>query len=610
MIPIYNSFGEKAKDSYGNVIYTHTEADDELKDCLEPSITIGGRKIPVWLYIEMYCPVEDRDSNLSGFALNRSQIEEYKVMARQYVEDGRIRLNIGKSRQMGGTTLISAFLWTRGIANVGMKTAVVADTEMKGIGILHKYKVFYYNTPEPIASMLRKCEAVNNSKELTFDFGKGRTTTFEVIVQGENAGASKHFNQIHESEVALWERIKETVNVLEKTVSTSDRNSAIIRETTARGHNHWETLYQAGKKREDYFRSIFIPWYWEKSYSERYNGHKLNEYEIGLREKYGLSDDQIQFWYLQWKSAGMDYPSVASEFPTNDVEMFSSSGISVFPTDLLAAIPTKEPLFRGKFVFGTHESGYKGRLDILSPRWVEDPNGCVSVYKTVPSGHPLFSCTDPAKGGSDYWATHIIDNSDFTQIAVYHQEGRKTVSDQACLQSLVLLVAMQCGCFHDGEFDPSLFDVDFAHRKRAGVTAERNSTEEIFDIAWRMGLRNIPRDNHKDGYRTGTDNRQPMIDMLKQMLRDTEGACVNDEETVEEMMKFQFQQFGRLGNEKAMAAGNAHDDLVMALAGACYMRTYFPTTILDNEKKATKRLAFDPMHIDKKEAAKHPIEWR
>lgn len=613
MIPFYDAMGEKTKDAMGNVLYAKTEADEELKDFLEPHITFMGRNVPVWQYIEMYCPIEDRESNLHGFALNHSQIEEYKAMSLQYQEQGVIRLNIGKSRQMGGTTLISAFLWTLAL-KPGTKVGIIADTEAKGIGILSKYKVFYANCPEPLGSMLRKCESVNNSKELTFDFGKGRKTSFVVLVQGDGAGVSFHFNMIHESEVAVWDNIAITISKLEKTVSNADPRSVIIRETTARGHNHWEKLYTKGKFHDGTFRSIFVPWYWEPSYKTAYDGHPLNEYEIKLRDEYGCSLDQIQFWYNAWHDVDCDYNELASEYPSNDIEMFNSSAISIFPSDIIDRQRQENEkrgyVHKGYFEFGVKTDGLRGPIEILSPRWIEDHNGACTITEIVPTSHPLFICNDPAKGGSDYWASHIFDNSDFRSIATYHMEARRVEGDKACLQMLCLLVALKCGCFHDGAFDPKLFDVHKANQMKAGVTGERNTTKILFDIAWRMGLRNIPRDKGDDGYHTGTDNRPTMINLGKQMFRDTEGRCIQDNETLSEMSSFQWQKSGIMKNEKAMAIGDAHDDLVMAYCGACYMRTYFSTLVEEPKKEIKKRVGFDPFSVDKGPEEKYAIRWR
>ena len=613
MVPIYGETGEVARDADGNVIYKRTLADDELQGYPKPSITFGGTEVPVWLYIEMYCPIEDRESNLSGFELNKSQIEEYKAMSDQYVEEGRIRLNIGKSRQMGGTTLISAFLWTLAL-KPGTKVGIIADTEAKGIGILSKYKVFYANSPEPLRTMLRKCEAVNNSKELTFDFGKGRKTSFVVLTQGDGAGVSFHFNLIHESEVAVWDNILITISKLEKTVSNADPRSVIVRETTARGHNDWEKLYLRGKYRKGTFRSIFVPWHWEPSYRARYDGHPLNEYELRLRDEFGLDDSQIQFWHDAWQDVGGDYNELAAEYPTDDVEMFNSTAVSIFPAqtieDRRREIEARPYLRKGYLRFGLQSNGYKGRIDIVSPKWVEDPNGPCEIYSYGDVNHPMFVCVDPAKGGTDYWAAHVYDNNEFREVACYHQQANKVESDKACLQAFALLVACQCGCFSEAGFDASSFSVGTAHNLRAGVTAERNTTEEPFDIAYRMGLRNIPRDGGKDGYRTGVDNRQTMIDLGRQMLRDTEGRCVSSMDTLLEMAAFQYQRTGRSGAEKAMALDGAHDDLVMSFVGACYMRTYFPTIALTPKAEVTRKVAFDPLARDVGKTERHPIRWR
>ena len=75
----------------------------------------------------------------------------------------------------------------------------------------------------------------------------------------------------------------------------------------------------------------------------------------------------------------------------------------------------------------------------------------------------------------------------------------------------------------------------------------------------------------KYGYKTKQTNRNAMISMFKQVFNQNY-RFINDYETLCEMENFQVVRNETTKKEKALATGDNHDDLVMAMAGCFYIR--------------------------------------
>lgn len=612
MVPALDGMGNPILKEDGKPLMRKTKADlilPEFDECLgfyfkDPK-TGKQRWYPLWRYMENHERIAtkraDGRGGIAPFELNASQIEIYRRMCLMRKEGRPIRINDGKSRQMGGSTFVAGVFFPLTAFVPGRKCAIVADVAGHASGLFEKYQLLYETTPEYLKRNLRK--KAKNAYELTFDYGRGVTSSIKVVVQGEGAGRSNTFDYLHESEVAFWGDIGGTCLALENTVSDTDPDSIIFRETTANGVNEWKSMYDAGLEGRGMFESIFIPWFMEPSYSMRYDGHMLNEKEKGMMAKHGLTKNQIQWWHAKWEGAGQDYSRMAQEYPSDAAEMFVSSGSGVFNSKIVAerksALLGQSPLRRGYYAYHKSVSSDGGRMELSDIRWIDDRNGPVSIFKEPDPGRPYIMVNDPAMGGEDYWATQLIDNSDCSQCARFHKRGCD--ADEATFQSYCLWKE-----FHDAS-------------GRVMVAGETNTTAYFVNTMKKLGVKDVYVDRDTEaisgrmisqyGYKTKQSNRQRMIDDLVIAFRESGGSIVNDFATICEMESFTYVKSGRLGKEKAMAESGAHDDLVMAYAGFFLVRNAYPANIRQGAQARRKEDGFDPLRSERKGVRRAYMAW-
>lgn len=598
MIPALDQMGNPILKDDGTPLMKATKADMELRDYdrelgfwFRDPKTQSQRWYPLWRYMEAHERIatkrKDGAGGVSPFELNSSQIALYKAMCEMRREGKPIRINDGKSRQMGGSTFVAGVFFPLTAFVPGRKCGIVADVASHASGLFEKYTLLYETTPDYLKKNLRK--RAKNAYELTFDYGRGVSSSIKVLVQGEGAGRSNTFDYLHESEIAFWGDIAGTCLALENTVGDTDMNSIIFRETTANGANEWKRMYDMGMQGRGMFKSVFMPWFLEDTYRMRYDGHTLTDREKELIEKHHLGLDQIQWWHSKWETAGQDDSKMAQEYPSDPTEMFVASGSGVFNSRIVSErkgeLLDKRPLRRGYYLYSKSVSRDGGRIELSGIRWMEDPNGPVSIYKEPDPTHPYIMVNDPAMGGEDYWATQLIDNSDCSQCATFHKRGCD--ADEATFQSYCLWKE-----FHD-------------ESGRVMVAGETNTTAYFVNTMKRLGVKDVYVDRDTEaisgrmiaqyGYKTKQSNRQRMIDDLVIAFRESGGRIVSDFDTICEMESFSYVKSGRLGKEKAMADGGAHDDLVMAYAGFFLVRNSYSASIRESQALRKRDVGFDPL---------------
>ena len=539
---------------------------------------VEGKWVPAWRYIEKYAMIQSESGGIVNITLNESQVILYEEMAKMKEEGRPVRINDGKSRQVGGTTLISCLFFCLTAFVPGKSCGIVADTKEHGMGILEKYKTLYATTPEFLKSKL--ILATNNSSELSFDYGNGVKSTFKVVVQGDKAGRSAHYNYLHESEVAYWDDIAETMGALDSTVAFSDRDSIIVRETTSCGTNHWKYVFDIGLTGRGTYKSVFIPWYVKKEYRVPWKDHAVNDYENKLFAK-GLEKEQVMWWRVMWENHGEDYRVMGREFPTTVSEMFLSTGFSFFPPEIVVDIKDaclgEQPLLVGDFAYDFRSSSDGRKFEMLSIKPCRAKNGKTKILVEPKAGHPYMLAVDPAKSGTDYWAGHIIDNSNFEQCATFHVEGRQIYEDEAVKQLFCLFEFYRLGGI--SESGAKKFK-DMSNKML--LTYESNTASTIGGDFSKFGVRDIyiNKDNYSLnskatvnwGWRTTAVNRMAMLSELKMLIRDCP-SCIHDYDTAVELETFQEVPNQTGIGTKPQAIKGSHDDLVMALAGAAYCRS-------------------------------------
>lgn len=240
----------------------------------------------------------------------------------------------------------------------------------------------------------------------------------------------------------------------------------------------------------------------------------------------------------------------------------------------------KEPIQRGYFYYEFNENTQK----IRSFRFINDPNGCIKIYKDVDPRTPYVIGGDTAGEGSDYFTAHIINNLTGEQVAVLRQECDEIEYTRQiwCLgmyfnKALIGLEA-NFSTYPIAKLDEMKYPHQFVREKEDDYT---NKLER------RLGFKT-------------TSVTRPLILAMLQTLVLEQTDKINDKDTLEEMLVFVRNEKGR-----PEAQNGAHDDLVMGLAIANYCRQQQRYTPLERPMiKANSQTRLDDflnLSIDKHE---------
>lgn len=225
------------------------------------------------------------------------------------------------------------------------------------------------------------------------------------------------------------------------------------------------------------------------------------------------------------------------------------SGKTVFDgaklTDRLQHL--EKPEQRGLFEYTDAADGIR----ISSWRFAEDANGPVKIYRKPVPGRPYVIGCDTAGEGSDWFAAHVLDNITGEQVAVlHHQYDEDTFAKQIyCLGKYYneALVGIETNY---STYPVKILDIMGYNRQYV------REIEDEFD----------GRLKHAYGFQTNKLTRPVIISELIRMVRENT-SLITDEDTILEMLTF-------VRNDKLRpeAEPGAHDDLVIALAIAFYIR--------------------------------------
>ena len=200
-------------------------------------------------------------------------------------------------------------------------------------------------------------------------------------------------------------------------------------------------------------------------------------------------------------------------------------------------------------------------LKITNASWQDDPKGFISIYKEPDETHPYVIGGDTAGTGSDYFVGQVVDNITSEQVAVLRRQTDEDV------------YAKQMYCL--GQY-----------YNNALVGIETNfSTYPVMELERLAYPNQYVRERVDDythaiqrsfGFRTDTKTRPVAIAGLVKAARD-DINIICDKTTLEEMLTFVRDEAF-----KPVAEEGAHDDCVMALAIAHYIRpqqSYLPIDI-------------------------------
>ena len=247
--------------------------------------------------------------------------------------------------------------------------------------------------------------------------------------------------------------------------------------------------------------------------------------------------------------------------------MWGVTGKTVFDRKAVAKRlqEIKQPQKVGLFEYG--DNGLK--LDDI--RWTDDERaGCVRIYAMPEKGVPYVIGADTAGEGSDSFVAQVLDNRTGVQVA----QLRGKFDEDVFARQVYCLGIYYNTALIGIETNFSTYPVMELERLRYPKQYVR---ESIDDYTHKI--------KQSFGFLTNTKTRPVIIAELIKASRD-DITIVNDETTLQEMLTF-------VRNEETLkpeAEAGAHDDCVMSLAIAHYIRpqqSYIQETAQGAEKKWT-----------------------
>lgn len=223
------------------------------------------------------------------------------------------------------------------------------------------------------------------------------------------------------------------------------------------------------------------------------------------------------------------------------------TGTSVFDAEKVTArlLEKIQPEAVGDFTYS-----YDG-LRVTDIRWTESKAGGIRIYKPPEAGVPYVIGCDTAGEGSDSFVAQVLDNRTGEQVAVL----RQTYDEDLFAKQVYCLGIYYNTALIGIETNYSTFPVMELERLRY---AKQYVRESIDDYTHKV--------KKSFGFLTNSKTRPVIIAGLVEVVRESV-ELISHTTTLEEMLTFVRNEDGR-----PEAEDGAHDDCVMALAIAHYIR--------------------------------------
>ena len=268
-------------------------------------------------------------------------------------------------------------------------------------------------------------------------------------------------------------------------------------------------------------------------------------------------------------------------------EAFLSSGNCIFNLNTInerkeqlrdKRIPFED---KGYFLYNLDFDHYTHERKLTDIRWVSDyKNGYITLYKKCVNRMPYVLSIDPAGDGSDFTAMQVLDNRTGDEVCILHKNGMNSfeIACQAyCLGKMYNTALIGA----ETNFAPEVM----SHLNEFGYLNLYLTTNEKTNLEYRV--------DKKLGFRTTTITRPYLIDMLLHYINEN-AHLINDYATLSEAENFVrvYKTIDGRTRQKEQANEGAHDDLLMSLGIALYMRDSGQQTfeLLPEEENEVKEL--------------------
>ncbi len=519
-------------------------------------------------YIERFLKIRAKDGSLIPLILNAPQRRLYSIIKEQWEAGKPVRIIILKARQMGFSTLTEAIIFWMVVTAFHMEALIVAHQDDATRNLFTMSKRFLENLPR----QLRPMQRASNAQELIFDTpakykgsGKGLGSKIRCATAGGHGiGRSYTEMALHLSEFAFWpgDKLATLIGLLQSVPDLP--GTLIVIESTANGFdefkNQWDLAVAAQRAGLEGFIPVFFAWYEMPEYRRPVPpGFERTQEEVQLAQTYGLDDEQLAWrrWAIQ-NNCGGDIQKFRQEYPSSPDEAFISTGSCVFDKETI--VLQRQRAAKEKWEYGRFRLQYDLAGKPLQWQWEPDPKGPIRILEQPQANVPYVLGGDTAGTGSDWFAGQVLDNRTGRQVAVlHHQFGERAYAEQMfCL-----------GMY----YNQALIGVEVNYSTYPQLLLEELGYPRLY-VRQRLDTFTGAIVNAY-GFETTPRSRPLIIDGLKDVAKQALDG-ITDYATLGEMLTFVYDE-----HWKPQAERGFHDDLVMSLAIAHFIRPQQETILLE-----------------------------
>jgi hypothetical protein len=341
-------------------------------------------------YAANFLYIKTKDARLVNLRFNNAQKLLWSKIKAQMEQNKPVRLVALKGRQLGCSTFVVGFHFWRTVTQPNTHSLIVAHDLESTQGIFSIALTMYESLPPEVRPMRRR----SNKKELLFEnpdherrfSNPGLRSKIEVRTAGnKESGRGAFYHTLHLSEVSSYPDPELLAMSLFPTVPPLPGTSIII-ESTAKGAGTWfHDFWVRSNNGETGFEPIFLPWFLEPAYALPLDQAKewlaerpLDEYELGLKKHFKLTDQQIAFRRYLLSQHGEAY--VLQEYPSTPDEAFLGAGMPVFDRDLIRRLV--EESYK-------HDPVFVGDIDTAMGQLVPRRDGHLKIWE-MPEPHSYY----------------------------------------------------------------------------------------------------------------------------------------------------------------------------------------------------------------------------
>ena len=604
-----------------NVEYTE---EDRLK-VIEQFVRIRCRyDFAFWAAVLVYIKRKGGGADVL-FRLSRPQRRFVERLERLRKAGKPIRIVLLKARQWGGSTVSQLYMaWLQLVHKVGLNSLIIAHQGAGSDEIKDMFDRMIKAYPVEMLHKLGEAYDANEPKLV----GVGKSGSIYRVPQRNckiKIGTAERpdscrggdYNLVHLSEVGLWKATegKKPEDIVRSACSgvLYRPYTMIVYESTANGTgNFFQREYDMASKGKSQFEAMFVSWFDIEIYSTPVDDilsfaaslydNRNNDNVASSREESGKylwwlwekgATLEAIHWYILERAKYNEHASMASEYPSDDVEAFVHSGTMVFDKYKVEAFKKycKEP----RFVGDVYADADEGKNALKNLRFVEDRQGVLWIWEKPE--------IDEDEKVTDRYLT-VVDvggrssKADWSVIVVFDrlfmaEGGRPAVVAQwygHCDIDLLAWKAAQIAAFYDNSLlviesntlethdkerdvdgDQSQFILNQIKGVYPNLYARKQSEEDI--------LQGLPT---KYGFHTNVATKPMVISTLVKVIRQNL-YVERDARCLDEYLTYEKKPNGAYG-----AIIGKHDDLLMTRAiglHICFYEMELPKFV-----KRTKRM--------------------